>query len=72
MTADVEGGSNRALRNLSRIRVLLLMVGVLFLVAVQGLILGVATREMEWGIARSGAIVSVVGVFVGLYHRHHK
>lgn len=50
----------------------LIVVGVLLLVVVPGLTLGLVTGEIEWGIALSGAVVSVVGVFVGLYYHNRK
>ncbi|KAJ0124226.1 hypothetical protein J7T55_005564 [Diaporthe amygdali] len=47
----------------------MLIIGALILIVVPGLVLGFATGQVQWGIALSGAISTVVGVFAGLcYH----
>ncbi|KAH8768264.1 hypothetical protein F5883DRAFT_70172 [Diaporthe sp. PMI_573] len=46
----------------------LLIVGVLFLVVVPGLVLGVMTGQLPWGIALSGAVATVASFFAGLYY----
>lgn len=49
-----------------------LVVSVLFLIVVPGLVLGVMTRQMPWGIALSGTIATVIGIFAGLYYHLNK
>lgn len=53
-------------------RVAVLIVAALSLVVVPGLVLGVATKQIPWGIALSGAIATVVSFFAGLYYYHNK
>lgn len=51
---------------------MMLLWGVLSIILVPGLILGFVTRQVEWGIALSSAIGTIVGVFAGLYFYHKK
>lgn len=53
-------------------RIAFLIVVALSLVVVPGLVLGVATRQIPWGIALSGTIATVVSFFAGLYYYHNK
>ncbi|KAK7729675.1 hypothetical protein SLS63_006056 [Diaporthe eres] len=53
-------------------RIAVLVVAALSLVVVPGLVLGVATKQIPWGIALSGAIATVVSFFAGLYYYHNK
>lgn len=48
-----------------------LIVG-LSLIVVPGLILGIVTGQLLWGIALSGAIATVVSFFTGLYYHLNK
>lgn len=73
--ADEEHSSNTALPIRSKpssTQVALLIVGALSLVMVPGLVLGLATRQVQWGIALSGAIATVASFFAGLYYYHNK
>lgn len=45
-----------------------LIIGVLSLVVVPGLVLGVMTGQLPWGVALSGTIATVVSFFAGLYY----
>lgn len=74
-TPDAERGSNNAFPTRSKLsgtRVVLLIVGALFLVVAPGLVLGVAAKQIPWGIALSGAIATMVSFFAGLYYYHNK
>lgn len=42
------------------------------MVVVPGLVLGLATRQVQWSIALSGAIATVVSLFAGLYYYQNK
>lgn len=42
------------------------------MIVVPGLVLGFVTGQVQWGIALSGAIGTIVGVFAGLYYHHNK
>lgn len=73
--ADAERGRNEALPNRSKLvsmRITLLIVAILSLVVVPGLVLGMVMRQIEWGIALSGAIATMVSFFAGLYYYHNK
>jgi hypothetical protein len=52
--------------------VAVLIVGLLLLIMVPGLILGIVTRQVAWGIAISGATAPAVVFFGGLYYHHNK
>ncbi|KAI7788184.1 hypothetical protein LA080_012249 [Diaporthe eres] len=67
--ADDDLGSSRELLIRSKPtkkRIAVLIVAALSLVVVPGLVLGVATKQIPWGIALSGAIATVVSFFAGL------
>lgn len=49
-----------------------LIVGLLSLVVVPGLVLGVVTGQLPWGVALSGTIATVVSFFAGLYYHLKK
>lgn len=57
---------------LTRTRLALLVAGVLFMVVVPGLVLGLITRQVQWSIALSGAIATVVSLFAGLFYYQNK
>lgn len=72
--ADREHGSNKAVRVHSNLktRIVVLITIALSLVVIPGLVLGIATKQIPWGIALSGAIATVVSFFAGLYYYHNK
>lgn len=49
-----------------------LIIGVLSLIVIPGLVLGIVTRQVQWAIALSGAIATMVGVFAGLYYHNNR
>lgn len=74
--ADGELGCSRRLTIRStkpnKTRIAVLIAAALSLVVVPSLVLGVATKQIDWGIALSGAIATVVSFFAGLYYYHNK
>lgn len=50
----------------------ILIVGVLSLVVVPGLLVGIITGQIPWGIALAGAIATIVSFFAGLYYHCSK
>lgn len=48
-------------------RIVVRFVGPLSLIVVPGLLLGVVTGQLPWGIALCGAIATVLSFFVGLH-----
>lgn len=72
---DAERGFNEEFpirSKLTRTRLALLVAGALFMLVVPGLVLGLATRQVQWSIALSGAIATVVSLFAGLYYYQNK
>lgn len=49
-----------------------LVFGVLSLIVLPGLIVGIMTRQMSWGVELSGAIAPIVSLLAGLYYHHNK
>lgn len=73
--ADAERGFNEEFpirSKLTRTRLALLVAGALFMVVMPGLVLGLATRQVQWSIALSGATATVVSLFAGLYYYQNK
>lgn len=50
----------------------LVIVGVLALIVTPGLILGLVTGQLSWGIALSGAIATIVSFLAGIYYHISK
>lgn len=50
----------------------ILSVGLLSLIVVPGLVLGVMTKQLPWGIALCGLIATVVSFFASFYYHLDK
>lgn len=48
------------------------VIGAKLLIVVPGLILGFATGQVQWGIALSSALATVVGIFAGLHYHYRR
>lgn len=73
--ADLENGTHEEATAHSKgmnMWIVLLIFGVMCLTMVPGLLLGIITKQIPWGIAVSGAIATVASFFSGLYYYHNK
>lgn len=52
--------------------VTVLVLGVLSLVVVPGLVVGIITGQIPWGIALAGATATILSFLAGLYYHHNK
>lgn len=73
--SDEGNRSERALPTSSRrvkMWVAILIVGVTSLIVVPGLILGVVTKQLPWGIALCGLIATVISFYASFYYHLDK
>lgn len=71
---DGECYSSKAVPSHSKLktRIIVLIVASLSLIMVPGFVLGIATRQISWGIVLSSAIATIGSFFAGLYYNHNR
>lgn len=70
-TGQPPAGGEAAIRSQHTRMWIALIFGILSLIVVPGLVLGVVTGQLPWGIALCGAMATVVSFFASLYYHHN-